>query len=293
MKIIPQELIDRWAWTPDKKVIVKEDPEPVVVPSFGFDLDYIINNYQNFKEGKLHVALKKALEHATFEGIVLTMPELIRLKNSVGKDHYFWKNYSDVHTEENLGIDIEGLYMPRGEGVVLVIHGGGLLTPERIETAITEGLINGSAKYEDEEFQELLRGNLPSGETIPIYNLADVRKEDFSAGTRRFGVALPLEEARRVNSGLQDKTTFLNNSLVIARNGGVKGLEEFFDKANEGNVVGNHHILSGRDPTQAQGRLLYLISSYYGLDGNYDLDYIGRFVGVAPKAHVARGGRAK
>jgi len=58
--------------------------------------------------------------------------------------------------------------------------------------AMTEGLINGSAKYKNEEFQELLKGNLPSRETIPIYQLSNVRKEDFNAETRRFGVTLPL-----------------------------------------------------------------------------------------------------
>ena len=43
-------------------------------------------------------------------------------------------------SEENAGIDKNGKLAKAGEEVVLVLHGGGILTPERIRQAYSEGL---------------------------------------------------------------------------------------------------------------------------------------------------------
>ena len=86
----------------------------------------------------------------------------------------------------------------------------------------------------------------------------------------------------------------MENHLVIARAGTLEHLDAYFEKAKHSteNNVGCYHRFNEVDPAQSQGRLLFLYSSCGGLGGG-GLGYYGRFVGVAPKAHVARGGRAK
>jgi hypothetical protein len=287
-KNILQRVIDRRNAVPEESEPSEPqrdsetEPTSIVTEASDFNLDHVMNNYQTFEDEKLHVALKKALDHAGSDGRVLTMPELIRLKNHVGDDHYFWENYADVHTEENMGTDTDGLYVPRGKGVVLVVHGGGLLTPDRIKEAINDGLVDGSGKYEPSEFSELLKGNLPSGEKIPIYRLDDVKKE--TPKERRFGVALPFDEAAGTSSGQHSKNDFVNNPLVVARNGGKEGLEEYFDKADRQSGVGNYHVLTDRNIAVPQGRVLFLYDNISGLNGYNDLYDYGRFVGVRKNA---------
>ena len=66
-------------------------------------------------------------------------------------------------------------------------------------------------------------------------------------------------------------------------------LEAYFDKAKDSDGdVGNHHRFGEIDPSQPQGRVLFLFDDYYHLIGSGDLDDGGRFVGVAPEAHGAR-----
>ncbi|MBU4456461.1 MAG: hypothetical protein KKA65_03080, partial [Nanoarchaeota archaeon] len=71
--------------------------------------------------------------------------------------------------------------------------------------------------------------------------------------------------------------------------GGVENLESYYKMAKHSDGdLGCYHPFKDRDASVPQGRVLFLSGSSYGLGGGNDLSFIGRFVGVAPKARGAR-----
>ncbi|MBI4447448.1 hypothetical protein HY643_00555 [Candidatus Woesearchaeota archaeon] len=226
-------------------------------------------------------ALRQALAYAGKDGFVASMPELIVAKCLVGKEHDFWNHWYTTLSEEDLGIDKKGLFGKKGEAVLVVLHGGGILTPDRIEQAYAEGLVGGSAKYTAEEFDSLLEGNLPDGKKVKLYTLDDLKKGVYIV-EHNFGVVIPYEVARATESGWLKKQEFLSNPLVIARNGGLDNLEAYFDKAKyPDGTLANFHPFEGRYPNQARGLLLFLDYDVGDLDGSNSLSSDGRSVGVS------------
>jgi hypothetical protein len=241
---------------------------------------------KTFYDGNMPTALQQALDFAGPNGYVATMPELIAAKLKASDDHDFYKNWYAVHTEENIGIDPKGRFYAANEPVLVLVNGGGILTPERIRKAYDEGLINGSAKYSDEEFSDLLDGKLPDGTSIELYSFEDI-KRGVSNLPHRFGVVMPYSMAQNTKSTYVGKREFLDNPLAIARNAGLQNLEEYFERAKDtsDDTLGCYHPFEGRDASTPQGRVLFLLNYYsYGLGGNYNLYDYGRFVGVAPEA---------
>ncbi|MDP3640751.1 MAG: hypothetical protein Q8R53_06165 [Nanoarchaeota archaeon] len=232
-------------------------------------------------------ALRQAMEYAGSSGIVANMPEFIAAKAKADKKHAFWQRWHTALTEENIGIDKKGSFYTKEEPVLVVMHGGGFLTPDRIQQAYDEGLLNHSAKYREEEFAALLEGKLLDGTSFPLYRLEEVQA-GISSLPHQFGVVMPYKTAQDTMSGYHQKKEFLENPLVIARAAGIfDQLEAFYEKAKHSNGnLGNYHPFAGRDASTPQGRLLFLNNSCNGLFGNLNLDYYGRFVGVvAPEAH--------
>ena len=294
--IIPRNLIKHLEWTPGQEPIKQSQSVPIMTPSQSisqYSIDDILKGNTFYSEEKdsndkyigLPIALAQALDYATLNGIVATMPELISAKVKADKTHDFWQKWYSVHTEENIGIDKKGLFYKKNEPVLVIVNGGGILTPERIKQAYTNGLIDNSAKYTDTEFNDLLEGKLPNGVNIPLYNFEDI-KTGKSGLPHQFGVVMPYSMAQATSSGYHQKEAFLENPLVIARSAGVLDqLEAYYELAKAGdNDLGNYHPFSGRDTTTPSGRLLFLDFNYGGLNGINDLNNIGRFVGVAPEA---------
>ncbi len=272
--------------------------ERIVEPrEFNFSIDDILNGetfYSNQKDKEnyvgLPIALDEALKHAGRKGIVATMPELIAAKVRADKSHKFWKQWYTVHTEENIGTDKKGRFYGRNEPVLIVVNGGGILTPERIRQAYSDGLVGHSARYTEDEFNELLDGKLPDGSSLTLYPYDKIEK-GVSGLPHRFGVVMPYQAAKETKSGYHKKKEFLGNPLAITRNGGRENLEEYYEKAKDSeDDLGNWHVYdNARDASVPQGRLLFLVSSHNGLVGNnFLLGDIGRFVGVAPEARSAR-----
>ncbi|MBI4447412.1 hypothetical protein HY643_00375 [Candidatus Woesearchaeota archaeon] len=225
-------------------------------------------------------ALRQALDYAGKDGFVASMPEMIAAKVKVDKSHEFWQKWYAFYSEEDMGIDKKGLFGKKGEAVLVVVHGGGILTPDRIEKAYAEGLVDSSAKYRNKEWGNLLEGRLPNGEAINLYSLDDLKKE--TPKISKFGVVMPYEVAQLTKSGWHTKKEFVENPLVIARNGGLENLEAYFDKAkNSDLMLANFHPFKSWNPNQTQGRLLFLNDCEGDLGGGCGLDYDGRFVGVS------------
>ncbi|MFA6073163.1 MAG: hypothetical protein WC758_03555 [Candidatus Woesearchaeota archaeon] len=292
IKIIPREQIKHLEWNTNNPLPANSSNTTNTVPIQNFlnqevSLDAILTGTP-FYDSKISVALQQALEYATPDGYIATMPELISAKIKADKSHDFWQKWYSAHTEENIGIDKKGRFYSKDEPVLVVVNGGGILTPERITKAYEDELIGGSAKYSDNEFDDLLDGKLPNGVTIPLY-----RFEEINAGKsglpHQFGIVMPYSLAQGTSSGYHKKDGFTTNPLVIARAGGIENLEAYYELAKDSvGDVGNHHVYDGRDASTPQGRLLYLLNYYSGLYGNNNLDVSGRFVGVAPEAHGAK-----
>src|SRR3989338_6060299 len=253
-----------------------------------FGVDAILNGrpfYSEAKERKGNsigaaVALKEAITYAGKNGIV-TLPEFLAAQVKTGEDHDFWKNWYTVHTEENIGIDDKGRFYKKKEPVLVVVHGGGILTPDRIQQAYREGLVNNSAKYTPEEFKSLLEGKLSDGTSLDLYSFEDIKK-GVSGLPHQFGAVMPYKIAQQTTSGYHKKRSWVANPLVIARNGGRENLEEYFDKAKNSNGdVGNYHSFDGRDATTPQGCVLFVNNYDNGLSGDFNLYNYARFVGVS------------
>ena len=98
-KIIPRELVKHLEWVPGQAP-PQQPTTPLIVPqqSSSFTLDDILNGKTFYSKEKsedkymgITVALQQALEYATPNGIVATMPELIAAKLKAEKTHEFWK----------------------------------------------------------------------------------------------------------------------------------------------------------------------------------------------------------
>ena len=213
-KIIPYELIKHLEWTPGQEV--PQMPAPMPAMQSVLSIDELVKNGKEFyseekdSEGKHYIGVAVALQQAYDEmgsgAVIASMPYLIAGKakaeknKNAEKSNYLWQNWFTALSEENAGIDKNGKLAKAGEEVVLVLHGGGILTPERIRQAYSEGLTpQNAAKYSDDEFNGLLKGILPSGESINLYTVDDVKRgipEPFG----RYAVWMPAEAAKTTAS---------------------------------------------------------------------------------------------
>jgi hypothetical protein len=303
-RIIPDKDLEKFiqatGWIPGQEVPIRQPvnnpnrTQPVTSQNI-VNIDDILKGKTFYSEKKkdgnyigVAVALQEALDYVGTEGYVATMPELISAKLKAEKSHDFWQKWYEVHTEENIGIDQKGRFYSANEPVLVVVNGGGILTPDRIMKAYDDGLISNSARYENQEFDNLLDGKLADGSQIELFSFEQI-KDGVSSLPHKFGVVMPYSMAQGTKSGYHQKKDFMKNPLVIARAGGLENLESYYEmaKASDGDL-GCYHPFSGRDAVTPQGRVLFLNDYYSGLDGNYDLNDNGRFVGVAPEAPSAR-----
>ena len=131
MTRIPRELLQELEWKPGMEVPKREPPTQVALcPTY--DIDDLLRG-EPFEGRNLAAALRKAQDYANDDGFVLTMPELLQAKIAAGSDHQYWQEGNYVLTDEYVGPG------PDGNPVVVVLHGGGLLIPKRIERAYEDG----------------------------------------------------------------------------------------------------------------------------------------------------------
>jgi len=232
---------------------------------------------------ELRIGIAKALEK-TYKlikagGYIATMPELIAARVKADKSDKLWSFGIRCHTEENIGIDKKGFFYQPRTPVLVIVNGGGLLTPQRIFQAYSDGLFDGGARYTDEEFDMLLQRKVADGSRIDMYKF-----EDIEAGIdnlpHRFGIVAPYRMMEDTKSGQHEKEKFVSNPLAIARNAGVKNLLEYHAMTNFMGRTGCYHPFDYRNPVVRQGRLLFLGSRQDGLDGYDPLHNDGRFVVV-------------
>ena len=280
-----------------------EEERKVVSPNHP-SIDALINSgkffYSNKKDKNgmpigVAVALEEALAAMGTDGLIASLPYLIACKAKADEKHILWQNWYTALTEEDVGIDKQGRLFKSGTPVVVAVHGGGILTAERIHQAYKKGLtLQRVAPFSDEEFDNLLQGILPSGEKIECYHVEDVGNGKIPDPLGRYAIMMDFQIAQKTKSGYFKKKEFMENPLVWARAGTLDYLDAYFEKAEGSNKeLGNHHFLGKIDVQQPLGRVLWLDFSSYGLDGLSNLISNGRWFGVAPEAHVARDRRER
>ncbi len=217
-----------------------------------------------------------------------------------------------ANSEDHSGVDKDGAFGPKNGHVVVTLQGGkegiGLLTPEVIEKAYdmkkrNKGGMNElyAAKLNDvfdgkNVLADLLHGGMPDGTKILVIPYSQLVNEGSPGGNQRYAVVRSLELARKTDSGykgidrLTDGEGSVKDSQVIAYAGGVQEGQNVISRAKESFKSGklgvwhpfNHDKFN---PDEPQGRVLFLNSvDNSGLNGYCNLDYGGRFVGVAPEA---------
>ncbi|MEK6920498.1 MAG: hypothetical protein AABX82_01340, partial [Nanoarchaeota archaeon] len=123
-------------------------------------------------DNSLPAAYRAALAHASEIGSsVKSMPEVLVLKGKAPFNNPIWKTWYTCNQEEDVGTTLQG------NKVVIEVAGGGILTPERIETAYERGLTEQRAAYlAESEIKALLTGKLADGTEITVYSFDNFRK---------------------------------------------------------------------------------------------------------------------
>ena len=203
------------------------------------------------------VSLEKCLQWTgNNNGVVATMPYLIAGLSKAKTENYLRQRFHTACSEEFSGIDTEGIYS-KGKPIVVVQHGIEVLIPDRIRKAYSEGLTpHNGAKLTPDEWKKVLTAK------SPIYTVEDVKKGKVKNPCGSYRVVLGFDKAKATTSNYQDKNTFTNNELVIARVGTLEHLEKYFDNVQSGDTVGNWHRFGEIDPKVPQGRVLFVDGSY-------------------------------
>lgn len=226
-----------------------------------------------FYNDRLPNALRKAQEYAGKQGYVASLPELVKARISASPEQEIWTNWYTANSEEDIGTT------KQGKPILFVVHGNGILSsPERIERAYQDGLINRATQLSQKEILDLEEGKLPNGNVIPVYLLSEF-KQGIKDLPRNYAVVMDFDEAKRTKSGYQEIDRLYDNPLFIVRSGGVEEAREYLDNVKKKlkvNKYGQRHPFNDVDINQTQGRLLFLSNDY---DNGYLYDF-GRFVGV-------------
>jgi hypothetical protein len=292
-KIIPRDKIKHLEWSNSQDILETKPPESnarLKIDTTNLVGRLLSDGKEFFDDSKVdgkwvgvQYALKSVVGYVGEDGIIASMPLYIASKIEADKDHSLWKKWFTTYSEELVGVDTEGTLGNKGEAIVVTVHGGGILTPDRIRQAYKEGLNDrNAARLSQDEFNSILSKRA-------TYSVDSLKHTKLVKPFDRYITYLSLEEAKTTNSGYQERSQFLNNPLIIARNGGTQNLEAYFDKAKgSGSKVGNWHRLKDINQTEPSGRLLFLYSGINGLVGDCDLNINGRFLGVAPEARAKK-----
>ncbi|MBI5064825.1 hypothetical protein HZA97_01185 [Candidatus Woesearchaeota archaeon] len=283
---MPDEVPEQEVVSSDFPFSVKDLLERGCDARFSFDLKGEKNHNLGYLSS-LKTALKWAKEK---NGVVASLPYLIAGLSVADENNFLKGIWHTAHSEENLGIDKEGKFFDKGTAVVVVVHGGGLLTPNRIERAYSEGLSEeGKVKFEENEFENLLKGILPSGERIKLYSVDDVKNGKVKNLFGRYGVVTCYKNYALPSA--YEKKDFLNNELVIARAGTLEYLDKYFENVKNGSFIGKeivYHYQSYKENNNLipLGSGLYIEGTFKGIQAGNFLGETGRFVVVPQKENL-------
>ena len=184
-------------------------------------------------------------------GFILSSDQLIEVMTKYPK-HSIWNYDFTTSTEELYGLDRFGMFYQKNTPVVLVFHGGALITPEKIgDLNPANPLISGS----DDGLQGLLDGRLPDGIRTSVHSYNHIMN-GVVVTNRRYGIVMPYEVARSTRSGVQSRDELLKNPLAVARAGGRVQFKQFLSKIPGNDPPVNYQNYKELDPTKSSGCLI-------------------------------------
>ncbi len=254
--------------------------------NYFYTLDEILTG-EEFSGDDLAKIFLQASHHAGHEGLVVSCPELIATKIKALTNHAIWNNCYTTHSEENIGIDKNGEFY-KDQQVLITVHGGGLITYEKLNKSIENKTATGSVQHTNPEFQNLLIGELPDGTAVELYTLNELIKATFLPHT--FGVVMPYALAKKTKPGPHTKKELVNNPLALSRCARQDYIEYFFDRADEYYIyknthknnmgfLGCYHPFKSKDPKTPEGRFISVNSPRVSL-ASFTVKNPGRFIAV-------------
>ena len=252
------------------------------------------------------LALRQALRYAGDDGFVASLPQLLHARANADYDNIIWNTWFTANSEESV------VTTPQGNHVVVTVHGGGIFgKPSRMNHALradlsrhnTDGLTGQyAAKITEAEAGDLLRGRLPDGTELPIYEF-DAFRQGIADLPWRYGVVLDFDTAKKSETGYVNFDVLRDDPIMICRAGGVDAAAAYLDKARKRNDTSKMKIVHGHDqidPDELQTLLLTLggnkggvgSAGHEGLSWGYGEDWglsasgpvgMDRYVAVAPR----------
>lgn len=188
-----------------------------------------------------------------------------------------WTSLTEILT----GIDTQGIYA-ENEPVIIVVHGGGLLTYDKLVASKSGGLNQQKKVFlKTYEWNKLLKGKLHGAEIeIPVYpieRISEIKDPIFG----RYAVIIKLDDAK-ASCGAFDRNGFIGNKLALAIAGTGEYLGKYFDAANlDGKITVNENI-TNCDPNKPSGSFAYILKSMQGIAAP-GLDLKARYISIGPK----------
>ena len=178
--------------------------------------------------------LENALDDIGPKGYIATLPELLQLET----EGIINENDYTSHSEENIGIDTKGIHGKKGDIVIAVVHGGGILTPELLRKE--DELTNTHLAYEQKKFDNLLLGKLETGEHVDVYNARELQK---GTNIPHRCIITQKFKVEYLSSSKLNQKEFLKNDFVLARVGNKYFLEQYTQTKKKIDYIGTSSIL--------------------------------------------------
>jgi len=236
---------------------------------------------KSFYDQHNYVALALAQQH----GQVFSLPELLQARILLPFDDQLWRVPLTAQTEEITG------KTKQGNKVAIVVHGSGLLTPERIFQGVEEGLtrtLSGKEQYalrlQEKEVHDLLEGNTFWND-IEVYSYAEFRKAK-PKHLRRYAIVRDLELQ---DGSFPEKKSFRAWSALPSLQCYAGGEEklwlylemlELYGKQNQVEYQPPYNFI---DPDLPQGRLLQVHGLVDMIYYSMEMDGVARFLAVKPE----------
>lgn len=210
-------------------------------------------------------ALFRALEFASTDGFVASMPQLLHARSNAPFDNDVWNLPAfTTYSEESVATTAQG------NQVVVAVHGGGLFaSPERFRKLYHHSVDRDSefgftglfaAKISQIEAVGVTEGKLPDGTRMPTFSYSE-----FSRGIvnlpRQYAVVMDFDTAKNSISANAEFDALKDDPMMIVRAGGAEAAAAYLDKAKSRattDVMGSWHSLRDIRPDQAQTRVLFM-----------------------------------
>lgn len=237
---------------------------------------------RSFYDKNAHVALQAAQNY----GEVFTLPQFLQLRSTLPFDDLLWNIPVTLQTEEIFGKN------QQGDPVAIMVHGAGLLSPERIQAGIKledftddpphhgltrtkSGLGEHALKLEEQEIFDLLEGKTPG---MLVYSFLDYLLYS-NHSSKMHGLFRDHADLIDLKNGHYAQNILADDSRAIALAGGRDKLIAYFDMLGT-DSMGYTTVSPYVDFNQPQGRFLQVHGKNQLVYSSMQMDGPARFLAI-------------